>query len=277
MTEDFMNRNLYSVKFCALDLETTGINPAVHKIIETGMVSFTLNGIEKRYQFLCDPGIPITEENSSIHGITNNMVKGRPLFHTAAADIISFIGNSVPVGHNPGFDLRFLAQETCDAGKTFIPEHGAVDTVILARKAFPDAPNHKLETLCDYLDIKSAHHRALEDAEASMKVFMLVMKKLDPGRKWTMGDLVKYHGDLKTVPAVIRKRLNPDTFMGMIKGRRYRIVYHNAEGITTERDIIPAKFYTCDRKNYVSAFCFLRNTERVFDTSRIKSVVEIEQ
>ena len=54
-----------------------------------------------------------------------------------------------------------------------------IDTLQIARNFYPNFPNHKLNTVCERLDIDlKHHHNALEDAMACAKIFLKINGKL---------------------------------------------------------------------------------------------------
>lgn len=94
-----------------VDLETTGIDSEVDKIIELGWVEFSYSQnddlkILNMQSALEDPGVPLTPEIQKITGINDQMLAGQKidwsLFATAleSADIV--------IAHNAEFDKKFL-------------------------------------------------------------------------------------------------------------------------------------------------------------------------
>ncbi|HEY1406101.1 MAG TPA: 3'-5' exonuclease, partial [Spirochaetota bacterium] len=161
---------LAGCEFCALDIETTGINPYAARLIEIGIVIFTMEKIIAEYQTLVNPGTHIPEQVEMIHGISDDMVANAPSIDGVIDEIIAFIGDRPLVIHNSKFDLSFLEME-CRRSNREIPPWVSFDTVILARKTFPGFLNHKLDTLCGIFGIPLSHHRALQDAFGCMEVF----------------------------------------------------------------------------------------------------------
>lgn len=92
---------------------------------------------------LIDPEVPIKASASGIHGITDSDVVDAPtlkeFFHEVMND--PFTGfDLVFVAHNAPFDWKFF--------EPYVPNHhGTIDTLRLARHVYPDAENHKLQTL----------------------------------------------------------------------------------------------------------------------------------
>lgn len=257
--------------FCALDFETTGINPVIDRIIEVGMVKFTIDGVIETYSSFINPERDIPPETTEIHGITDDMVKDAPLIESMLDTISEFIGDSPLIIQNPRFDLAFLDVAFKKCARR-IPRLLAYDTVRLARSTFKNLPNYRLKTLCDNLNIEIHCHRALSDAMGCMEVFRHVVKIHDKNRDWNFLDLNKLHG-CTIRPALSRKekaRLHLDNqiFIGDV----VKIRYMDENGNITTRRILPKGVVRQGRKTYIYAYCYMRDDERYFNTGRILKV-----
>lgn len=156
--------------FVALDLETTGINPASDRIIEIGMVRVEDGNITGEYSRLIFPGMHISERITEITGITNEMVDGQPMIGEVLPEILDFIGELPLLGHNIIFDFSFLKKAVVNGGGTF--EKEAVDTLKIARRILPQVEKKNLDRLCAYFQIPPGHsHRALDDAKSAMELY----------------------------------------------------------------------------------------------------------
>lgn len=156
--------------YVVLDVETTGLSPEMDSIIEFGAIR-----IENGHEVDCfttyiNPGCPIPQRITQITGITEADVASAPNLQTTIQTIASFIGDSTIVAHNASFDLAFLRRAYIAAG---LPaKFDTIDTLRLARTAFPDAPNYKLSTLIDYLHLGGTQsHRALSDVRYTNLIY----------------------------------------------------------------------------------------------------------
>ncbi|NSW51666.1 MAG: DEAD/DEAH box helicase family protein [Anaerolineae bacterium] len=146
----------------AIDLETTGLDPARDAIIEIGAVRFNGNRIEDEWSTLINPNRPIPPEITQLTGITNSMVKNAPVLDGVIQELEDFIGDSPLVGHNVSFDLAFLQNQGI-AGHNI-----AIDTYELASFLLPTASRYNLGALCLQMGvILQDAHRALDDARAT--------------------------------------------------------------------------------------------------------------
>ena len=166
-------------EFVAIDFETTGLNCRSDRIIEVGAVRF--NSIEELevLDFLVDPGIPISSAASMVNGITNDHVKGKKPCDDAVQIILDFMGKSITVAHNVSFDIGFLmaAMKRVNIDNF---KNRLVDTVLIAREAFPGLPSYSLQRLARTLGIETPRaHRALDDARLCKEIFLKAIKKDD--------------------------------------------------------------------------------------------------
>lgn len=102
------------------DLETTGINIALDRVVEISILKVMPNGEQKIYTNRINPGIPIPAETSLIHGIYDEDVKDAPLFKDLAKTIAKFLEGCDLSGFNIlRFDVPVLVEEFLRAGVNF--------------------------------------------------------------------------------------------------------------------------------------------------------------
>ena len=99
------------------DLETTGINIASDRIVEISFLKVDLNGNETSKTLRLNPGIPIPEKVTAIHGISNEDVKDAPGFNEVAKSLARDFEGCDLAGYNSvKFDIPLLAEEFLRAG-----------------------------------------------------------------------------------------------------------------------------------------------------------------
>lgn len=256
------------IEFCALDLETTGVNPAFDRIVEIGAVRFTTAGVIKEYQKLVNPGISIPENVIRIHGITDGMVSDAPLINDILDEFHEFFKGAILVIQNPRFDLSFI-ERAFHVRDGRSPELKAIDTVNLAQKHFPALPNHKISTLTSHLGLNLQSHRALDDAIACMSIFNAVIK----GRGiQTYGELMHMHGEMGRPGLRYPQPSTREPWRRIVIGKDIRIRYKDTDGKVTSRLIHPREFIQYGKSSYILAYCYLRESERCFMASRIVSI-----
>lgn len=99
------------------DLETTGISTSQDRIVEIFLIKILPDSSEDKRHYLVNPGIPIPEKASSIHGIYDKDVADKPSFKDLAPELIKFMENCDFGGYNSNrFDFPLLVEEFLRAG-----------------------------------------------------------------------------------------------------------------------------------------------------------------
>ncbi|UAL42156.1 DNA polymerase III subunit epsilon [Shewanella inventionis] len=158
-------------KFIAIDVETTGLNAGVDKIIEVAAIKFDLLSNEHLvFEELINPGFTVSSLITNITGITNAMLEGKESFLEIAQDLHEFIGDLPLVAYNAQFDKNFLFNEFSLANLELTnPFHCPMN---LSKQAFT-LPNYKLATVAKHCNVPlDGAHRAKADAIAAGRVFM---------------------------------------------------------------------------------------------------------
>jgi DNA polymerase III subunit epsilon len=176
-----------------LDTETTGLDPADgHRVLEIGAVEIVHQSLTgKVFHALINPERDVPQDAMRVHGHSSAVLKDKPVFASVVDDFLAFIGDSKLVIHNADFDVRFVNAELARLGLAAISMDRVVDTLTLARKKHPGAPN-SLDALCDRYRIdrsRRVRHGALLDAEILVEVYC----ELTGGRQRSLlfGDAVE--------------------------------------------------------------------------------------
>ncbi|MBN1648843.1 MAG: 3'-5' exonuclease [Spirochaetales bacterium] len=178
---DYKNLDRNRSVFLAIDVETTGLDPFTNRIIEIACIKY-LNGKKTDgFSTLVFPEVPIPEDAARISGITEEMVKGSPLFSEIAGTLLEFLGTGILVAHNALFDIGFINNSLARSGFSFL-EHDYIDTIDMAHKAFPGKKSYALQALAAELNIPvNAAHRAGDDARVCMDLFFRCDEIFNPG------------------------------------------------------------------------------------------------
>lgn len=193
-----------------LDVETTGRDASVDRVVELGIVVGRRGEVVARYNWLIDPGIPIPEEVSKIHGITDAMVAGKPRFEAIASEIANALRGCVPAAYNAQFDRAFLMSELARAkiDVTGVPacarETEWIDPLVWARDIQSDEKSRALGDVAARLGVQlEKAHRAEDDAEAALRVMYALGK--DPRVPRAYGALVQEQRRLSQAQADQRR------------------------------------------------------------------------
>jgi predicted DnaQ family exonuclease/DinG family helicase len=176
-------------EYAALDLETTGLDPARDRVIEVGAVAFTPDGISGTLERLVDPGRAVPETVLRLTGIRQEELRGAASPRVALQELADFIRGRQPVGHGARLDVDFLL-----AAGLWDPALEILDTLDVARILLPGAASHSLPLLAIELGFSQPRpHRALDDADATRQLLLRLRDEaasLDEGLKESMLALV---------------------------------------------------------------------------------------
>ena len=160
--------------FICIDLETTGLNPKRDRIIEIGAVKVRDGKIVETFQQLIDPKQQLEERVEILTGISSKELEGKPTIQDILPELKEFLGEDVLLGHRVLFDYSFLKRTFTNEKISF--ERKGIDTLKLARQFVTDCESKKLESLCQYYDIKLQAHRALNDAQATVELYQKLVE-----------------------------------------------------------------------------------------------------
>ena len=165
------------MRYIVLDTETTGLDPDDgHKIIEIGCIEILNRNITNNtFHKYINPNREIDVEASKIHGLTNNILKDKPMFEEIYPEFREYISNSPIIIHNAPFDIGFLKKEcsTTSLSNDFL-NNEIIDSLKLARKISPGKKN-TLDALCERYSVDNSDrtlHGALLDAKLLAYVYL---------------------------------------------------------------------------------------------------------
>lgn len=191
---------LARVPFVALDLETTGLDPATCAVVSIGLVPFDLKRIrpaESAY-WVIQPDQPLAEESVVIHHLTHAELRRAPGLNQVFPDVLPYLAGRVPVVHYRQIERPFLDQACrkwfgepfrCPMVDTLALEAWARHRQRTAMQRLGDRlglrrrPSVRLAAARKryHLPVYSAHH-ALTDALATAELFQAqVAHHFDPG------------------------------------------------------------------------------------------------
>lgn len=172
-----------------IDTETTGV-ARTDRAVQVALVRFEGGAPVGEFSSLVNPGIPIPEAASAIHGITDDKIAGAPPIEDVFArdDVRALLRDAQPAAYRAAFDKQFVPAFTDPADWPWI------DPLTIIREVDKFAAGkgrHKLEAACTRHGIVLAcAHDALSDARAAGVLFyVLAAKAVKSGR--SLGDLLR--------------------------------------------------------------------------------------
>ena len=159
------------------DLETTGVKVAVDRIVEISILKIFPNGNKESKTWLVNPTIPIPEETTLIHGITNEKVVNEPTFSELSDDIYKLIENCDLAGFNSNkFDIPLLAEEFLRVGIEFnMKNRKAIDIQNIFHKLEQRTLIAAYKFYCDK-ELTNAHS-AKADTNATYEILLAQLDK----------------------------------------------------------------------------------------------------
>lgn len=167
--------------FTALDIETTGLDPKLDKIIEVAAVKVREGKIVDEFQSLLSPGRRLEERITELTGITDDMLADAPMPAQVIGKLLQFIGRDVLLGHSVLFDYSFVKRAAVDLGMVQGENYNfdkmqGLDTLKLARIYLPELESRSLPFLCKHFGIPQRAHRAMEDIRATVMLYDTLAK-----------------------------------------------------------------------------------------------------
>lgn len=162
-----------------IDFETSGLLPeAGGRATEVAIVLVEQGRVIDRFASLMNAGVWIPPFITELTGISNEMVRAAPAAAQVMAQAAQFVGDRPLVAHNASFDRKFWQSELARVG--LVAAQPFACTVLLSRRLYPDAPNHKLGTLAEFhaLPRNGRAHRALSDAEVTAELLLRIQRDL---------------------------------------------------------------------------------------------------
>jgi DNA polymerase-3 subunit epsilon len=213
---------LESLKFCVIDLETTGGNPETEKIIEVGMIKIENRTITEERSFLINPQKDIPDFVQKLTGIRKADVEHSPKIEEVIDEIVQFIGDSILVAHNTSFDIPFLNGVLKNLQRPTM-DNKVICTNIMTKYLIPDIMSSNLQYMSQIFNIThSKAHRAIEDARATAYLLLKYLEIFEekkirkvnqlyyPRNKFELDRAIFEHEDgLDEVYKVLAKTMSP--------------------------------------------------------------------
>jgi DNA polymerase-3 subunit epsilon len=154
-----------------IDTETTGIRAGIDRAVSVGLARFERGGFKASTVELVDPGIPIPAEATAIHGITDDMVRGRPTIGEVfrSANFLELLNGAQPAAYNAPFDRHFVPPFGSDWTWPWLD---ALSVVRVVDRYERGKGRHRLEAVAARHRVRLVHaHSADADARAAGYIF----------------------------------------------------------------------------------------------------------
>jgi DNA polymerase-3 subunit epsilon len=198
----FVNINRYKSAttqesiFAVLDTETTGLNVNEgHRIISIAATKIkNLKITNEILDELVNPERQISEPSIKIHNITQEQVQNKPVLKELDEKIYNFLENTVLVGHNLNFDIKFIVSSgpyTTIAHR--VKNIVTIDTIYLSAGIYPHFNSYELSFLCKTLKIQTedqTRHSALGDSVITARLFLHLLEEAGKKNINTIGGIL---------------------------------------------------------------------------------------
>ncbi len=177
------------MNFASIDFETA--NPSRVSICAAGLAVFENNVLTESLYWLVKPPKGkgwFREDFIECHSLTHLDVLNAPEFPAITPKFLARLTRAdFVIAHKAEFDIGHL-HETLDYFGLAQPAFNYLCTCQLARRVWPELPNHKLNTLAAHVGFDFRHHQAQADAEAAGRVMVAMMEEVDAK---TMAELLQ--------------------------------------------------------------------------------------
>ncbi len=176
----------HDLPIAVLDVETTGLDPRVDRIIEIAIVHMQGGLVTERYQTLVNPEQDVPDEVQKLTGIEPSQLTSAPRFAEIAGEVARRLEGRVFVAYNLAFDRAFVTEELTRTAHD-LPSRRFVDPLVFVRELHKNDGSKRLSVVAERLGIALASaHRAADDAEATGHILYSLLSRL-PER---LGDLI---------------------------------------------------------------------------------------
>lgn len=268
---------LDGVPFVAFDTETTGLRLS-DRLVEIAAVRFRGGEVEAEWSTLVDPGVPLPEAATRIHGIRDEDLHGQPRPAQALGRFLELIEGAALVAHHAPFDVRVVASELLQAGLP-LPDNPVLDTCAIPRALGLPVENHRLTTLARAFGLRQGlAHRALPDARTAAGLLRAYLEQVGPrASRLVREGLTGCGAGLASFRAWACEPVPETPIVRVLRraraeGRAVSLVYRGGTRGLRPRWAVPRELYAIGGVVYLEADCLEVGAPRTFRLDRIAAV-----
>jgi len=162
-----------------VDLETTGLDPQRHEIIEAAAIKTVVTGgqivILGSKEYRVDPILPVDPFVAKLNGYNPDQWTDSVSLSIAMAGVFDLMRGSWHAGSNPRFDASFLevAAEEYNWSYPRLAAYHLIDVSVLALPLLFSGEVEKLkqDSLAKHFGIGHCEHRAMADTKQCLQIF----------------------------------------------------------------------------------------------------------
>lgn len=181
--------------FVVVDTETTGLDCEFDDIIEVSAIRYEKGIRSDAYTSLVKPPMThiydevseslkeayISDFISELTGITNEMLDAAPSIDAILPEFMAFLGDSIVIGHNIAFDVKFIDTACSNLGLGDF-SNDYINTIRISRKVFPGNAHYRLCDMANYCGIQQeSAHRAQDDCDTTAACYLYMRDKILSG------------------------------------------------------------------------------------------------
>lgn len=200
-------RPLRTLTYVVFDCETTGLDTESDDLLQLAAVRVVNGRVIHGEVFDClvDPGRSIPEASIRFHGITPEMIRGKPPPELVLARFARFAQGAVLVAHNAAFDLAFLRKYERRAGVSL--DQPVLDTLLISALLQDQEGDHSLDGVAARLGIAvRGRHTALGDSLATAEILVRLIGMLEVRGIGTLGEAIRAS---RSMVEIRRQRAKP--------------------------------------------------------------------
>jgi DNA polymerase III epsilon subunit-like protein len=260
-----------------LDTENAAARGAPH-LVEIGAVRVADGEVVEHFCELVRPQAPVDPETTEIHGLADDDLRAADDAGVVLARFFGWVGDDWMAAHRAEVDAWVLSFEAARHGLA-LPSGPLLDTLRLARKLIPEAPDHRLDTLAGQLELEhGGRHRALGDAVACWKVLEECARRLRPDRPATAGELLAGCSPPVTLPGAAPRTPRLAARLRALEpacrdGRTVELFYGEPPQAPAWLSVRPRMLYATRHLGYLEAECARSGLLKTYRLDRVRRVI----